>query len=168
MQKSPTYRYHVGSAGWEHAAWRGTFYPEDMPEEWHLTFYNNVFSCVYLPYSEWSSHDDAELSAWNADVTDRFRFVLEVNPQGLNAEDIRKLALFFPYLGLLVDASGTTVPDSGCEGRLLWLEAHTDLKALAQTLRGLEQNAGLVFLISHEHDLGVMDRVKTLLEVMGL
>jgi uncharacterized protein YecE (DUF72 family) len=76
MHNSPTYRCHVGSAGWNHADWVGIFYPEDLPPEWELTFYNNVFSCVYLDYEDWSGRSNAELSAWVDDTHDRFRFVL--------------------------------------------------------------------------------------------
>ena len=167
MQKSPTNRYHVGSAGWAHAAWLGSFYPEDLPPEWQLTFYSNAFSCVYLPYLEWSQRDDAALSGWADDVAARFRFVLEANPQGMNAEDSRKMALLGSCAGLLVDAAGAVDPCGGVEGEVLWLEKDHDLKRLAQSLQVKGAGGAPTFLVSREHDLDILRRVQTLLEIMA-
>lgn len=168
MKKSPTYRFHVGSVGWDHDDWQGVFYPEDLPREWRLTFYNNAYSCVYLPYIDWSGREDAELSSWANDVMDRFRFVLEANPRGMSAEDLRKLAMVSSHLGVLADASGTVVPLGEREGRILWLEANPDLKKLAQVLLSHAKEPGEIFLISRDHDVDKMNRASTLLEVMGI
>ena len=168
MHKSPTYQYYVGSAGWTHASWLGSLYPEGLPPEWQLMFYSNEFSCVYLPYSEWSQRDDKELLVWADNVAARFRFVLEANPQGMSEEDKRKAALLGSSLGLLVDAAGATVRGAGVEGEVLWLEKDHDLKLLAQSLQTRRSEHAPLFIISREHDLGVMQRVKTLLEIMAL
>ena len=38
----------VGSYGWRHPHWRGSFYPEDLPEDWQLSYYSNEFSVVMV------------------------------------------------------------------------------------------------------------------------
>lgn len=168
MQKSPTYQYHVGSAGWTHASWLGSFYPEDLPPEWQLMLYSNEFSCAYLSYKEWSQQDDAELFSWADNVAARFRFVLEANPQGMTPEDTQKIALLGSSAGLLVDAAGMALSGAGMEGDVLWLEKDHNFKLLAQLLQARVSEHVPIFIISREQDLDILQRVKTLLDIMAL
>ncbi len=48
----------MGSAGWERRHWEGAFYPEDLPPEWRLGYYSQVFDCVYLSYAKWAGCRD--------------------------------------------------------------------------------------------------------------
>ena len=50
MGKSENHSFYTGSAGWEHPQWEGSFYPDGMPPEWRLAFYNTAFPYVYLAY----------------------------------------------------------------------------------------------------------------------
>ncbi len=167
MEKTPTYQCYVGSAGWEHASWLGAFYPEDLPPDWHLTFYNNHFSCVFIPYADWSCLSVTELAAWCNDVMDHFRFVLEANPKGMDLADKEKLAAL-PFHFMLADSLGKIDSKSGLEGRVVWVTPQPDYKKLAQELQRYIEQGMQVFLISREPDLKVMDDVKRLLEIMGL
>lgn len=38
-----THRLLIGSLGWQHEAWQGDYYPEDLPCEWRLGYYSNEF-----------------------------------------------------------------------------------------------------------------------------
>ncbi|MCE5181390.1 MAG: hypothetical protein LLG15_06275 [Betaproteobacteria bacterium] len=143
----------VGSAGWEHPQWQGCFYPEELPPEWRLTFYNTAFTCVYLGYAEWSECDLKALSGWVDDTLASFRFVLERNPAGLSAGDEARLAVLAPR----IDPPG---------GRIVWLERDLDLKKLADELQLLAGSSAPIYLISRDHGLEAMNRVKTLLEIM--
>ena len=58
LGQTPTYQGRVGSAGWERRHWEGAFYPEDLPPEWRLGYYSQVFDCVYLSYAEWAGCRD--------------------------------------------------------------------------------------------------------------
>lgn len=168
MKKSPTYQYHVGSAGWAHASWLGSFYPEDLPPEWQLMFYSNEFSCVYLSYKEWSQQDDADLLSWADNIAARFRFVLEANPQGMTPADKQKISMLGLHAGLQVDAAGMALPGTGMGGEVLWLEKNHDFKMLAQSLQARVPEYAPIFIISREHDLDILQRVKTLLDIMAL
>jgi hypothetical protein len=160
MHTPPIYQYHVGSAGWDHADWVGSFYPDDLPPEWRLTYYNNFFTCSYLPYDEWSQQDPATLAQWVEDTLERFRFVLQLRPGGAAPGDAHKLALLAPRTGLLVEEDATPAG-------LLWIDAEQDLKRMAQRLQALVPSSSPIFIISLDHDLPAMNRVNTLLEVMG-
>ena len=155
MEKSANPTFYIGSAGWEHPQWEGCFYPDGMPPEWRLTFYNTAFTCVYLAYEEWSGRDLQTLIAWVEDTLERFRFVLEPNRAGLSDGDKARLEVLAPR----VDPLG---------GPVVWLEGKPDLKRLAGELKMLVGCAGPVYLISRDHDLEAMNQVKTLLEIIGL
>ena len=71
-----THRVVIGAAGWKHAAWLDSFYSDDLPEEWQLGFYSNEFSVLYVPAADWLN--ETELADWMEDVSDSFRFILEV------------------------------------------------------------------------------------------
>lgn len=155
MENSPTYRFHVGSAGWEHAAWQGVFYPDELPPEWRLAFYNTAFSCVWLAYADWSGRDLAALEGWLADTHERFRFVLEMNPAGPTEGDRARLAVLAPRL-------------AAPEGRVIWLEDESNLKALAQRLQAQASRPEPVYLLSRSHDLEAMKRAQVLLQILGI
>lgn len=67
--------------GWELPGWEGTFYPEDLPADWRLTYFANEFPAVLIPCDLWAAANDAAndigLRAWSADVHEGFRFYLE-------------------------------------------------------------------------------------------
>jgi len=68
----------VGAEAWEHPGWDELFYPDDLPPEWRLTYYANEFPLVLLPAAVWRLAQPAELDDWRDDVSERFRFVLDV------------------------------------------------------------------------------------------
>ena len=74
-----THRVAIGACGWKHAAWLDEFYAEDLPEDWQLGFYSNEYSVVYVPASDWV--DRSDLEEWGDDVSESFRFILEIPAQ---------------------------------------------------------------------------------------
>lgn len=140
----------IGSLGWSNPAWFESFYPADMPEEWRLTYFNTQFNCVFLERAFWQQASSSEWGQWYEDTHEKFLFLLEgevLSPP----EELKEKALMIQ-------------PD---DARILWFARETSLKELAAALSG---NSGVAprFLISRDGDLGQLDRVATLLEVMGL
>jgi len=86
-----THRVVIGASGWKHAAWLDEFYSEDLPEDWQLGFYSNEFSVVYVPASDWVERPDLE--EWLDDVSEFFRFILEVPAQVLSDDAAYMAAL---------------------------------------------------------------------------
>lgn len=77
-----THRVLMGACGWKHQAWLDDFYTEDLPEEWQLGFYSNEFPVVYVPAAEWingSNLNTSALDEWTEDISDSFRFILEIS-----------------------------------------------------------------------------------------
>lgn len=63
-----------GSVGWNPPSLMQSFYPDDLPEDWRLTYYANEFSAVLLPPSTWRDVSLEQLQAWRDDVSQSFRF----------------------------------------------------------------------------------------------
>ncbi|MEW5837901.1 MAG: DUF72 domain-containing protein [Pseudomonadota bacterium] len=105
----------LGAWGWEHAEWVGTFYPDDLPPEWRLTFYSNEFDAVGLYAAGWMTPPVAALEQWLEDTHADFRFHLVMPSMVLKGdEDVfsdiaERLNLLRPRLGsiLLSVASAT-------------------------------------------------------------
>lgn len=141
----------LGAVGWDWPEWSDAFYPSDMPEEWRLTYYNTQFDCVFLAASVWRQADAATYEAWAADTHEHFLFLLEdARPEDLPA------VLAGRALGIGRD-----------DPRLLWFDRQTLLKALAAELAPPDSEAPL-YLISQDGEMGQIERVRTLLELMGL
>lgn len=143
----------VGAVGWLHPSWHGAFYPDDLPEDWQLTYYNTQFRAVFLPYADWSAATPAQLAQWVQDSQAGFRFVLESGP--LAAAARRAAEALGGRLGALARRD---------DPRLLWFDAATDLKTLAQEIDRREKP---LYLFSRDADLTSLERVKTMLELMG-
>ena len=70
--------FTVAARGWRHPAWRDDYYPEDLPEDWQLSYYSNEFRAVVVPADYWPTVDEAEIERWLEDTGEEFQFFLEV------------------------------------------------------------------------------------------
>ena len=68
----------VAARGWSHPDWRKNFYPEDLPEDWQLSFYSNEFRAVVVPESVWFAGGALEAERWVEDTNEDFVFYLEL------------------------------------------------------------------------------------------
>lgn len=139
----------LGSLGWSIPAWREAFYPADMPDEWQLTYFNTQYNCVFLAQADWHQVSPDQMAQWHADTHEQFIFLLE--GEGPPPAELAGKALLMRR----------------DDARILWFSRDTSLKELATALSG-NSAAMSRFLISSDADLGQMERVATLLEVMGL
>lgn len=122
-----------------------------MPEEWQLTFFNTQFSCVYLSREIWRFTDSAERTQWCIDTHEQFHFLLEAEGDDALPAELQGKALLVPRL----------------DRRIQWFDRETSLKVLAAALSG-KQGEIPQYLISQDGDLEQIERVSTLLEIMGL
>ena len=144
-------RAALGAAGWDRPEWSDAFYPADMPEEWRLSYYNNQFDCVFLAAPFWRQAGASAYEAWAADTHDHFLFLLE----GARPEQLPPI--------LAGRALGVERNDPG----LLWFDRLTSLKTLAEQLASPVGKETL-YLLSRDGDMEQIERVRTLLELMGL
>jgi hypothetical protein len=156
----------LGALDWRFPAWRGGFYPADMPEEWQLTYFNTQYNCTFLEQSVWRQVSAADMTQWHADTHERFRFLLEADATHTLPPELADKALLI----------------SRSDARIVWFNRDTSLKELAARLTPntllpdtnspkllSSETAGSVqYLISQDGSLEQLERVATLLEVMGL
>lgn len=71
-------RLEIGAAGWQYPSWSENFYPEELPQEWRLTFYSNEFRFCMIPWSDWGSASPETLEQWADDIDQPFRFFLQL------------------------------------------------------------------------------------------
>ena len=141
----------LGALDWRFPAWRDAFYPADMPEEWQLTYFNTQFNCTFLKLAAWQQASAAERAQWCADTHDRFRFLLEADATHALPPELADKALLI----------------SRSDARIVWFSRDTPLKELAEKLSP-ETVGSVQYLISLDGNLEQLERVETLLEVMGL
>jgi hypothetical protein len=67
----------IGACGWSHSGWLADFYPQDLPVDWHLSYYANEFPVVLVTAQEWNL-PEAAVSQWCEDTEASFRFVVEI------------------------------------------------------------------------------------------
>ncbi|MEQ1661194.1 MAG: hypothetical protein ABL877_00700 [Thiobacillus sp.] len=140
----------VGALGWQHPDWQGTFYPDDLPADWQLSYYNTQFQVVYLPAAYWQAATAADWHGWLEDTLPGFHFLLEPG-RGVHPVDER-----------IIDADPAWTAQ-----RLWWLDEPTDMRALARRA-GEHASTGLpLYTISRTGNLSQMQQVNTLRQVMG-
>jgi uncharacterized protein YecE (DUF72 family) len=70
-------RVLVGTSGFGYLAWRGSFYPEDMPAREMLHFYSRALGTVEINYTFRRMPTPALLTGWAGQTPAGFRFALK-------------------------------------------------------------------------------------------
>jgi hypothetical protein len=169
--------------GWTALADADVFYPEDLPDDWRLTYFANAFKSVLVPSAAWASAADETLRAWRADVHPGFRFYLD-RPSPLDrAQCARAAASLGPALAAFVAGEGVT--DSAQDAELLVLGSgdgrrfgvaarcpmplNGDLRAARDWLRGRVEHAQpLRLVILQRPTASQLAAWHDLLQLMGL
>jgi hypothetical protein len=77
---APARELLIGAWGWDHPAWVGPFYPEDMPAEWRLAYYAHAFGAVLVPAPVLAAAPPGAVEAWALDAPSPFVFGAELGP----------------------------------------------------------------------------------------
>jgi len=183
----------IGSYGWKHKAWQDSFYPEDLPEDWQLTYYANEYSSVLIP-THYLLGDECDIEQWQDDVPDAFRFYLQWPETEVDDDSVlKKLPLFGDQLaGVLIPRQrplGLDIPVYYWQGsdiqKQVWQPNNaaqsgvagirlgkSDLKTQKNELKQFQENTtkGLktVFLMDDNLDIQQLNEFKTLVELLGL
>lgn len=69
----------AGTSGYSYAAWKGSFYPEDLPSKDMLSYYATQLNAVEINNTFYRMPRASVLEAWAESVPDGFRFVLKAS-----------------------------------------------------------------------------------------
>src|SRR4051812_4751892 len=72
---------YVGTSGYSYKEWKGTFYPEDLPDKQMLRFYGERFGSVEINNTFYRMPKPAMLEGWATEVPEKFRFVIKAPQQ---------------------------------------------------------------------------------------
>jgi uncharacterized protein YecE (DUF72 family) len=79
----------VGTSGYSYKQWKGSFYPEKLPDREMLSFYAKQFSTVEINHSFYRMPTEATLLNWAKSVPEGFRFALKANQQITHIKRLR-------------------------------------------------------------------------------
>jgi hypothetical protein len=100
--------------GWDPSSGDADFYPDDLPEDWRLTYFANELNAVALDAVVWRLADAGRIVQWGRDVPASFAFYLHAGKPGMDERASTALQ------GLLGEHFGGWIlrPDQGDEGDL--------------------------------------------------
>lgn len=129
----------LGSRDWDLPGWVGSYYPPDLPTDWRLTYYANDFSLVLVPQGRWVGAGPERGRAWRNEVSERFRFYLELSD--LQPWALKRLPRWADALGtclggILVSGARGLELDSGYGGAFFQALSVTDPTALSRLPTG--------------------------------
>ena len=142
----------VGAVHWDHPAWRGSFYPDGLPDDWMLSYYNTQFQAVWLPAAVWQDASEATWAQWLNDTQDGFQFVLEAGEGKVGMPASPRVVLAAP---------------EWAAAHVWWLDEAPDLRALAQRILHQARSGEPLFVFSRSGDVSLLEQVNTLKQVMA-
>jgi uncharacterized protein YecE (DUF72 family) len=71
--------FYVGTSGYSYKEWKGTFYPEKLPQKDMLRYYGERFSTVEINNTFYRMPKLSVLESWREQVPESFRFVLKAS-----------------------------------------------------------------------------------------
>jgi hypothetical protein len=165
----------IAPRGWDHAAWVGSFYPEDLPPEWRLAYFSNEFRAVVVPAKTWWDAEPAALAHWLEEVGTRMRFYLELPERPVTAAMIRRANLLGVQFGGMVTTVGGEVHpipvghDDDCQGLHLVRWGGGDLRDLRKMLETLpSEQPSLLIIEGDPPSLGLLRAVNELVSLLQI
>ena len=71
--------WFVGTSGYSYAAWKGSFYPEDLPAARMLEYYGQQLNAVEINNTFYRLPKPEVVRSWGEQVPDDFRFVIKAS-----------------------------------------------------------------------------------------
>lgn len=89
----------IAALGYQHPGWDEQYYPEGLPLDWRLDYYNHHFHCVVMDAHEWVSAREGDIKQWLQDVSDPFNFFLSIKATDINDGVIKQVSVVKSGLG---------------------------------------------------------------------
>ncbi len=178
-------RLLLGTCHWAHPAWLQTYYPDDLPEDWRLSYYANDCDCLLLPAEDWCGAGRAQLLTALEDAPQDLVWFLEI-PSDVAALATPLTQLLAPFDGLnLVALVGeplaelARLPQWQADGRDRWTDpqngyqlqrwrlASADLRTLRAHAEQLTGNARAIVIDGGDSSPDIVPEMRTMLGLMG-
>src|ERR1700752_2109826 len=95
---------YVGTSGYSYKEWKGTFYPDAMPDKQMLRFYGERFRTVEINNTFYRMPKTAVLESWAAEVPADFKFVLKASQRITHFQRLKDTDSLMSYL---LETAGT-------------------------------------------------------------
>jgi len=89
---------YVGTSGYSYKEWKGTFYPEDLPEKQMLRFYGERFRSVEINNTFYRMPKPSVLESWAAEVPEDLKFVLKASQRITHMQRLKDVGDSVSYL----------------------------------------------------------------------
>ena len=101
---------YVGTSGYSYKEWKGTFYPEDLPDKQMLHFYGEQFQSVEINNTFYRMPTASMLEKWAAEVPPNFKFVLKASQRITHFQRLKEasdsVTYFLDVVGVLKERLG--------------------------------------------------------------
>jgi hypothetical protein len=101
----------IAARGWDHDAWMGSLYPEDLPWEWRLPYYANEFRAVLVPFGSWVAAPAETALRWRNETHANFRFFLELPAGTAPAKDLSRFRRLGGIIAVPLASPSTVASD---------------------------------------------------------
>ena len=150
---------YVGTSGWQYRDWRGTFYPEGVPQREWLSHYAGRFATVELNNSFYRLPDRSSFEKWRDETPDDFVVAAKMSRFLTHLKRLRDPAE--PVERFLDHARGLG-PKLGPVLLQLPPQLHADPDRLADALDRFPRDVRVA--VELRHDSWFDDRVRAMLE----
>ncbi len=96
----------TGTSGFSYPAWKGTFYPEDLPNKKMLSYYGTRLTAVEINNTFYRMPRESVLESWAGSVPDGFRFALKASRRITHFKRLRNAEEETEYLVRTATALG--------------------------------------------------------------
>jgi uncharacterized protein YecE (DUF72 family) len=103
-------RFRVGTSGFSYKEWKGTFYPEDLPDKQMLPYYAERLDAVEINNTFYRMPTRKLLEGWAEQVPESFAFALKASRKITHQKRLRDVD---DEMGYLVGTTGLLGPRLG-------------------------------------------------------
>jgi uncharacterized protein YecE (DUF72 family) len=95
---------YVGTSGFSYKEWKGTFYPEDLPDKQWLHYYGERFRTVEINNTFYRMPKTSVLEGWASEVPADFKFVLKASQRITHMQRLKEAGDSLSYLLMVAGA----------------------------------------------------------------
>jgi uncharacterized protein YecE (DUF72 family) len=140
-------KFFVGTSGYSYPEWKGSFYPEKLPQREMLPYYGQRFSTVEVNNTAYRMPSASVLNSWLAQVPAGFRFVIKAPQTITHFKRLKNTR------SAMKDFVGATTGLKKQRGPLLFQlppNFKKDLPRLQEFLKLLDQKTPATFEFRHD------------------